>query len=138
MKDNNQGDALDFNLDVLTDGKSDAPSLSELYKIPVFTKEISESSVNLIKEHEQRMDEMEKEVFLKKDESGQYIETIKKQVFSNTILSKNKEYNEEQKQETSIYLFIFIIFICIVIVVLYYRKKSKERKKYIESINDFT
>lgn len=139
MENETQEGMLEFNIDALTDGNSDIPSLSDLYGIPVFNKKIGESSAKLTADRDKKIDDLQEGVFFIKDESTKEVDLIREKVFSTSVLAKDKDFVEEPAESTTTYVVVSIILFCFIIVVgvLYAKKKSKERKTYLETIDDF-
>lgn len=139
MENDTQDGVLEFNIEALTDGNSNTPSLSDLYGIPVFDKKIGEASARLTADRDKKINDLQQGIFFIKDESTKDIKFIQEQVFSTTVLAKNQDFVEEPAESTAIYLTVSIILFCFIIIVgvLYAKKKSKERKRYLETIDDF-
>lgn len=130
---------LTFNLDVLTDGETETPSLSDLYGIPVFTEEIAERASNVHQEKQRQLNQMQDVVFKTADESLKHVDIIKEQVFATDVLTKGNEKVLESPNSNATYLVVTIGLFCLIVIVtiIYAKKKKKERKTHLETIDDF-
>lgn len=139
MANEEQDGQLEFNIEALTDGNSNTPSLSDLYGIPVFNNEIGRASLKLTANRDKKIDDLQRDVFFMKDNSSQEVEMIRENVFSTTVLAKNQDFVEERGESSTLYTVVSIVLFCFIVVigVLYGKKKSKERKEYLETIDDF-